>query len=144
MAPTTAQIRAELDSDPKSLGFATLRLQTNNAEACAARLNEVGASSETLTPMWTSSDEVKAVLVGTEILALDQAHRDMLAILTSTVRIKTGSLTLRTAVAAIFGGATTSRANLIALTTKSCSRAEALWGEGYKITDAEVGLALEN
>jgi hypothetical protein len=68
-------------------------------------MNEVGASSETLTPAWTDTPEVLAVLVGTEIVALSQANRDMLTILTSTARIKTGSATLRAAIAAIFASA---------------------------------------
>lgn len=141
--PTAQQIRTEIDTDAKSLGYATLKVQSNGPEAVAAKMNEVGASAETLTPMWTETTEILAVLVGTEILALTQANRDMLQILTTTNRLKTGSSTLRAAVAAIFGGATTSRANLVALTTKSCSRAAALWGEGVVISSAQVGEALE-
>lgn len=141
--PTAQQIRTEIDTDPKSLDYATLKAQSNGPEAVAAKMNEVGASAETLTPMWTATTEILAVLVGTEILALSQANRDMLTVLTSTAQVKTGSATLRAAIAAIFGGATTSRANLVALTTKSCSRAAALWGEGIQISASDVGLALE-
>lgn len=141
--PTAQQIRTEIDTDPKSLGYAALRAQSNGPEAVANRMNEVGASAETLTPTWTDTTEVLAVLVGTEIIALTQANRDMLAILTSTARIRTGSATMRAAIAAIFGAATTSRANLVALTTKSASRAAALWGEGTVISATDVGEAME-
>jgi hypothetical protein len=141
--PTAQQIRTEIDTDPKGLGYTTLKAQSNGPEAVAAKMNEVGASSETLTPAWTDTTEVLAVLVGTEIVALSQANRDMLTILTSTARIKTGSATLRAAIAAIFASGTTSRANLVALTTKSCSRAAALWGEGTVVSAAQVGEALE-
>jgi hypothetical protein len=61
----------------------------------------------------------------------------------SATQVKTGSSTLRTAIAAIFAGGTTSRANLVALTTKSCSRAAALWGEGVVVSPSDVGNALE-
>lgn len=141
--PTAQQIRTEIDTDPKSLGYATLKVQSNGPEAVAARMNEVGASAETLTPAYTETIDVLAALVGTEVLALTQANRDMLAILTSTTRLKTGSSTLRAAIAAIFGAGTTSRANLVALTTKSCSRAAALWGEGVVVTSSQVGEAME-
>lgn len=140
--PTYTQIRTEIDTDSKSLGLAAMKTATNAAEQIATKLNEKGASGETLTPTWTDTVEILAVLVGTEVLALTQANRDMLSILTSTVRMKTGSSTLRTAVAAIFGGATTSRANLIALTTRAASRAEALWGENMFLSDADVANAL--
>lgn len=140
--PTYTQIRTEIDTDPKSLGLVAMKTATNAAEQIAAKLNEKGASGETLTPTWTDTVEILAVVVGTEVLALTQANRDMLSILTSTVRMKTGSATLRTAVAAIFGGATTSRANLIALTTRSASRAEALWGENMFLSDYNVSQAL--
>lgn len=142
-AMTLTALRTEIDNDPKTLGYATLKAQSNGPEAVAAKINEAGASAETLTPTWTDTTEVLAVLVGAEILALTQANRDMLAILTSTVRVKTGSSTLRTAMAAIFGGATTSRANLIALTTRAASRGEALWGEGTQVSAQDVSLALE-
>jgi hypothetical protein len=141
--PTAQQIRTEIDTDPKGLGYTTLKAQSNGPEAVAAKMNEIGGSSETLTPTWTATTEVLAVLVGTEVLALSQANRDMLAILTSTTQVKTGSATLRAAIAAIFASGTTSRTNLVALTTKSCSRAAALWGEGTYISATDVGNALE-
>lgn len=140
---TIALLRAEIDNDPAALGYAAMLTEPNNTELLAARLNEVGASNQTLTPTWTDTTEVLAVLVGAEIEALTQAKRDELTMLTSTTRIKTGSATLRTTFAGIFGAATTSRANLIALTTRSASRAEALWGEGTRISANDVGLALE-
>jgi hypothetical protein len=141
--PTAQQIRAEIDADPKSLGYATLRAQSNGPEAAAAKLNELGASAETLTRTWVDTTEALAVLVGTEVTALAQANRDLLAIVTSTTRIKTGSQTMRAALGGIFGAGTTSRTNLQALATRSASRAEALWGEGAYVSASDVGTALE-
>lgn len=141
--PTAQQIRAEIDADPKSLGYATLRAQTNGPEALAAKVNETGASAETLTRTWIDTADVLAAVVGSEVTALAQGNRDLLAIVTSTTRIKTGSSTMRTTLGGIFGAGTTSRTNLQALATRPASRAEALWGEGAYVSASDVGTALE-
>jgi hypothetical protein len=140
--PTTQEIRTELDADPLALGYATLRTRSDAPSALAARLNEVGASSQTLTRTWVDTADVLAAVVGTEILALTQANRDLLAILTSTARVRTGAAAMRNSLGAIFAANTVSRANLIALSTRPASRGEALWGEGVNVSATQVADAL--
>ena len=106
-------------------------------------MNQRGASNETLTITWLDTAEVLAVLVGTEVIALAQANRDLLLTLTSQPRIKSGSANIRTSLGGIFASGTTSRTNLQAVSTRSASRAEALWGENTYISPADVGAALE-
>lgn len=141
-SPTSAQILTEINTDPKALGYATLRTQSNGPEALAAKMNEVAASAETLTITWLATEEALAVLVGTEVTALAQANRDLLTVVTSQSRIKTGSATMRATLGGIFASGTTSRTNLVALATRSASRAEALWGEGTVVTAQAVSIAL--
>lgn len=141
--PTLQQIRNEIDNDPTALGYAALRSQSNAAEALAARMNDPAATGQTLFRTWLDTAEVTAALVAAEVIALAQANRDLLAIVTSTSRIKTGSATLRSTIASIFASGTTSRANLVALASRPAARAEVLWGEGSSVTATDVGNALE-
>lgn len=141
--PTAQQIRTEIDTDPKTLGYTTLKAQSNGREAVAAKMNEAGASAETLTRTWVDTTEALALVVGSEVISLAQANRDLLLLVMSTTRIKTGSATMRTTLGGIFAAGTTSRTNLQGLATRSASRAEALWGEGTVITATQVGEALE-
>lgn len=140
--PTLQQIRTEMDTDPKALGYATRRTQSNGPEQVADRMNEVGASAETLTRTWVATDEALAVLVGSEVTALAVANRELLMVIMSQSRIKTGSAAMRTTLGGIFAASTTSRTNLTNLATRSASRAEALWGEGTVVTATQVSEAM--
>lgn len=141
--PTLQQIRTEIDTDPKSLGYAAMLTATNAPEQIAARMNQPGASTppETLTKSWTPTEEITAVLVDAEVTGLSVAKRELLAIICSTPRVKTGSATLRATMGSIFGAGAT-RTALVALTTRNASRAEALWGEFVQVRDDEVANAL--
>lgn len=142
MPVTITALTTEINTDPKSLGYATLRTQTNAPEAVAARLNEVGASAETLTRTWVERAEALAVIVGSEVTALAQANRDLLALVLADPKIKTGSATMRTTLGGVFAAGTTSRTNLTALATRSASRAEIVFGEGVLVTASQVSQAL--
>ena len=143
MAFTIAALTTEINTDPKALGYATLKAQTNGPEAVAAKLNEAGASAETLFKSYVPIEDVIAAIVISEYAAATAANRTFLEnVLLKGSKLKSGDANLRTSMAAIFAAGTTSRANLVALASRSASRAEALWGEGYVVSASQASEAM--
>lgn len=144
MAMTIEALRTEIDTDPKGLGYAALRTQSNAPEALADKLNEAGASGETLFKGYTPVEDVTAAIVRADYDALGAAGKTFLnEVMLRGARLKTGDTNLRASMAGVFAAGTTTRANLVALASRPASRAEALWGEGIKVTPTQVGQALE-
>lgn len=143
MSFTQQQLATEIDNDPQALGYATLLAQTNGPEAVAGRLNEAGASGETLFKSYVAIEDVLAAIVATEFNSLTAAQKTACDMFLRGDRVKSGDANLRTTIAGLFAGGTTSRANLIALASRAASRAEALWGEGTVVSAQDVGSALE-
>lgn len=139
--PTVQQIRTEIDTDPKTLGYATLKAQSNGPEAVATRMNEVGASAETLFKAYTPVEDLLAELQYAEFNSWTAAQKAGVDQFFRGTRIKTGSATLRASMGAMLP-TSASKTAMIALASRSASRAEALWGEGTRITDAQVADAL--
>jgi hypothetical protein len=143
VALTPQTLRTEIDADPKGLGLNTLRLQSNGPEAVAAKLNEPGASAETLFKAYVPVEDVTAAIVRAEYDALSATAKAFLAdVLLRTARLKTGDANLRASMGGIFAAGTTSRTSLTALASRSASRAEALWGEGTMVLPVHVAEAL--
>lgn len=134
-------LRTEIDTDPKALGYATLKAQSNGPEAVAAKLNELGASAETLFKQYVQIEDFLAEVVLTEFTALSTAGKTAVDQFFRGTRIKTGSANMRTTLGALFPTGAT-RTALLALAQRSASRAEALWGEGVRVTDQHVAEAL--
>jgi len=137
-----AALKTEINSDPKALGYAALRAQSNGPQALAVRLNTLGASAETVTATYLQVEDVVAALVRAEYDALSTAAKDYLNVVLNAPRVKSGDATLRTQLGALFAAGTATRANLLALATRPASRAEALWGEGVSVTDAQAAEAI--
>jgi hypothetical protein len=140
---TLAALRAEIDNDPKSLGYAALKVQTNGPEAVAARMNEAGASvpPETLFKAYVPTEEILAEMVWSEFTGWSAAVKTGLDMYLRGARVKTGSATLRASLAAMIP-AGTSKTNMIAAASRNASRAEALWGENFSVTSTDVANAL--
>ena len=143
VAMTLAALKSEILTDPKALGYTALRAQSNGPEAVAAKLNEAGASAETLFKAWLPIEEVIAVIVRAEYDALSAAAKQFFAdVLMRGARLKSGDANLRASMAGVFASGTATRTSLTALASRSASRAEALWGENVLITPQEVADAL--
>jgi hypothetical protein len=143
MAFTLTQLRTEIDNDPKALGYAALKVLSNGPEAVANKINQAGASAETLFKSYTPIEEVLACVMASEYTALSAANKALWTdLVVRTTRIKSGDSNMRTTIAGIFAGGTTSRANLVAVASRAASRGEALWGEGTTVTDVNVADAL--
>lgn len=140
--PTTQQILTEINTDPMSLGYAALGAQSNGPEALAAKLNQPGASGQTVFKGYTATEDLIPAVILSEYVALSQANRDYLSMLFAPRQVKTGDSVLRTQIGSVFGVGTTSRTNLVAAAQRSASRAEALWGEGTLITELQVAAAV--
>lgn len=139
--PTAQQIRTEIDADPKSLGYATLKVQSNGPEAVAARMTEVGASAETLFRSYVPVEELLAEMQWAEFTTWSAAIKAGIDQYFRGTRVKTGSATLRTSLGAMLP-TSSSKTAMVALASRSASRAEALWGEGVVVTATQVADAL--
>lgn len=137
-------LMSEVTNDPKGLGYAG---QSGNADSIAVLMNTspepiAAGSQEQIYRARVASSDLMAGIILSEFAALTQANRDYCVMLFSAVNVNTGDANLRTQLAGIFGAATTSRTNLTAAAQKTASRAEALWGDGFRVTAQQVYLAL--
>lgn len=134
----------EIAADPRGLGYAALG---GDASDIAQRLNTspepiAGAAQEQVYRNRVASSDLMAGIVRDEFTVLGQGVRDYCAMLFSAQFVNTGDANIRTQMAGIFGAATASRANLVAAAQKQASRAEALWGDGFQVSDWQVYMAL--
>ena len=143
-APTLQQIRTEIDTDPKSLGYAAMLDDTNRDEAIANRLNELGAANpdETLFKAYTPMEDILAAIVLADYTALSATAKTTLEQFTRGPKLKSGDANMRATMAGIFPVSTT-RTNLINISSRVCTRAEFLWGEGTFVNNVDVAQALE-
>jgi len=138
-----AALTSEVNADPKGIGYAA---QSGNASTIAGLMNTApepiaAGSQEQIYRNRAESRDLMAGIVLSEYAALTQANRDYCAMLFSTPQVNTGDANVRTQLAAIFA-AGTSRTNMIAAAQKNATRAEALWGDGYRVTPQQVAEAL--
>lgn len=135
-----AQLRIELDADPKSLGYAG----KTNPEV-AALLNEIGLSGETIgntsVPVYRVRDEI---LVN-EFAAVSAGKRDLILMILGNGELelditnsKLVNQFMNTFTEAI---APNTRAALMSLATRDCSRAESLFGANVVVTMFDVAEA---
>ncbi len=135
---TLVALRAELDADPKALGYALLWTQSNGPEAVAARLNEANTvPADTIFKSYVTMEDFLAEIVLADYNALTAAQKTALDQFARGTRIKTGSANMRATIGALFPASAT-RTALIALASRAASRAEVLWGENARVTDVQV------
>lgn len=134
-------LKTEIQTDPKSLGYSAL---INDLQLVADKLNEVGASGETIEVSSISSIEAQKAVEISEFVALSEAAQRGWQIIMNFENIPVGDSFITAQIAAIWGAGTTTRANLLALKNRSASRAEVLFGENRTIKYQEVGEALNS
>lgn len=140
MSALTTELTTELNTDPKGLGYAAISASPDDVAALMNTAPEpiAAAGQEQINRNYTPVGDLLAGIVLSEFAALTQANRDYCQMLFSSPQVKTGDTNLRNQLGAIFGAATTSRANLLAASQKLASRAEALWGDGFRVTGQQV------
>jgi hypothetical protein len=140
---TLAALTSELNGDPLGIGYAAVFA---NSDSLAVLLNTspepvVAGSQESVYRKTTPTTDMVAGLVKADFTALTVAERELCALVFAPGEVKTGDATLRTLLSALFPVSTT-RTNLIAASSRLCSRAEALWGDGFTVSGQVVAQAL--
>lgn len=143
-AYSMSALMSEVNNDPKALGYAA---QAGNPDAIAVLMNTspepiAAGQQEQINRARVASNDLMAGIVLSEFAALTQANRDYCGMLFSAQFVNTGDANIRTQLGAIFATNTTSRANMLAAAQKNAARAEALWGDGFRVTAQQVYLAL--
>lgn len=142
MAIDYAVLANEINTDPNTLGYAPF-VSAGDDMGVAALLNQIRAGIS-ITKSYVPIEDVLAAIVKTEFDSLTSANKTVVDQFVRGTRVKTGDANMRTTMAALFASGTTTRANLVALATRTGSRAEVLFGENTAITHADVARALRS
>lgn len=140
---SNAALATELNNDPLGIGYPAVFA---NSDSLAVLLNTnpepiAAGSQESINRRTTPTVDLISCIVAADYTALSATQRDLCALVFSTPITKTGDAAFRTLVASVFAAGTT-RTALIAASSRLCSRAEALWGDGVYITGQTVAAAL--
>jgi hypothetical protein len=116
-------LKTEIDNDPKSLGYSG-----QNPTWKANKINEVGASGETVNRTDIGTNEILEALVWLEVNGMSTKEIQILNLFTFGDIVSVSSPNIQDIFKGLFPVATRplTRANLIALATRSASRAEVL------------------
>lgn len=137
-----AALKTELTTDPKGLGLGAM-----TDTAAAAKLNQAGASSETLPNRVLESFEFMRCVKMSEFDAVfstwTAGQKEWFARLVSTGKVDVGNTQVKTDLVTLFpaGTAAVTRAAVLAVTTRTASRAEVLFGAGVIIQYFDVARA---
>ena len=135
-----APLKTELTTDPKGLGLVAM-----TGLQAAAKLNLIGASGEfeavgtqSVIDAWRVANAIDLGEYSAAGIAANQ--RSWLAMIMSAGKVDVSNATVRANFGAMFTLATspTTRAALLALTKRSVSRIEALFGDGIYVDEADV------
>lgn len=142
MAIDYAALKTELQTDPQTMGYAPL-IADGSDNQLAALLNALtgpgaGAVDRDILPAY----EIVDAVVQAEYDPLTAAQKQQLLLITGAGQVNIRATNTRAALAAMFGPGTTTRANMLALQTRTGSRAEVLFGIGTVITADDVAIAL--
>lgn len=145
MAFTKAQLQAELNTDPKALGYAAPKA-AGNYQGLIALVNGTYAGVGVVWRTDVRGAEVLAALVWSEISALSTNNWLALqSLLIPSTPIDANSARIRAWFSGLFPSATfpLTSANLTAMGQKAApSRAEELWGYGTYVTEQDVANAI--
>lgn len=140
-----AALKTELQSDPSAQGYA-LPMAVGDDVGTAAILNTVrsGPTPAAITIFRSRCEtwEVFACLVKPEWDALSAGDKQLFSALMGLPFINTADSRVRALFGALFGPATTTRANLLAMAQSDGTRAEQLFGEGTSVSASDIAKAL--
>jgi hypothetical protein len=144
MTFTNTQLVTEINTDPKSLGYAALKTAMNY-KGLAAVLNSTYTGVGTVFRTDVRAQEVLSALVWSEISSLATNSWLTLNSLLIPGIIDATKTTIRNLFTGLFPSATfpTTASNLNAIAIKaSPSRAEELWGYGTSVGEQDVATAI--
>jgi len=137
MALDYAALQTEIQADTMGLGYSG-----KSDPEITALLNEIGGSGETIERDVIDTWEIIDATLPSEWAGLSNAEEARYNMLISAGRLNVKSANVRQAFADMFGAATQTRANLLALQTRPASRAEVLFGGGVIVSHLDVARAL--
>jgi hypothetical protein len=136
-----ATLRTELTTDPRGYGY----IGATDLH-CAELLNQMRANGDPLqekidreSPIEAS--EILGATVSTDWDSLVAAAKEKFRILLDVAPLDYRVVNVRNWAASIFGAATATRANLLALQQRPCTRAEKLGGPGDVVSIDQVKAA---
>lgn len=141
-------LKSELVNDPAALGYAP-HIASGNDGALAAILNDLALGTSKGYKLDVASVDAATLQCGvqaSEYVALTQPMRELWqAIISASIGgVPVKNQQLRLQIGAVWAANTNSRANMLAMQTRSCTRAELLFGEGVQVTPADIAIALRN
>ena len=130
----------ELNNDPKGLGYAGGKNNSQDANL----LNTPGASNEKISAGLIPSWQVMDQIVQSEFILLTSPNQNLFLAYISAGYVDAASSTTQANFVAMFPTATapTTHANLVALVNRPATRGEILFGAGTIINSWDVGRAL--
>ena len=142
---TKAALKAELQNDPQTLGYAAL-VAANDDVALAHLLNDKtkGGSVNRVT---VTAAELQSCVVAAEYASLTADQKSLwqcILLAAADGGVRMSNANIRAQALAVWAGGTTTRTNLGAMQDRAGSRAEALWGEGASVSHSSVSDALRN
>ena len=140
MAVDLAALRTELQNDPTALGYAA-HVASGSDVDLAALLN-AARSGITVFRGLIQSYEIINATDPTEWSALGSAEKQRYQTLTGAGRVDTANANVRAAFLAMFANGTATRAALVALASRTASRAEQLFGADTTISTDLIACAL--
>jgi hypothetical protein len=138
---TEAALAAELDNDPKALGYEVMVDSNGNHDVglVTEALNTPGRSGETLIADRVETETIAGAIVRTEWNSLPADAKTFLAdVVLSGPWVRTGSATMRANLAALFPAGSQTRDAMIALASRPAARAEILFGADGLVTAGQV------
>ncbi len=143
MSLTLSGLRTEFLTDPRSLGYSTAVTQGDHNRL--VYLINTTAASHSVSMGTVTTIAMQSVVVASEYAVLSNGQRDLWnAVLVAAVNgVPISNTVIRNQVAFVWSAGTTTRANLLALDTRTGTRAEVLFGEGIRVTATDVQKALE-
>jgi hypothetical protein len=141
MAFDPALLRTELQTDPQAIGYAP-HVQAARDQVIADLLNltRTGAAYQQFRGV-VSAYEIINATDPAEWAALTAQEKQRYQTLTGAGQVDLSNANLRAMFSAMFAANTTTRAALLAIATRTGSRAEVLFGPGVTVTAAQIGAA---
>ena len=140
---TLSALRTELLTDPTGIGYSTAVTRADHNTL--VDLVNRSAASYVVSIGTVTAINLQSVVVASEYAVLSGGQRDLWnAVLTAaTGGVPISNTAIRAQVAVVWSAGTTTRSNLLALDTRTGTRAEVLFGEGVRVTSTDVQKALE-
>lgn len=139
---TYEQLATELNTDPTSRGYAPY-IASGDDVGLAKNINQTGAGI--VERVTVTSDIFQTAVVFSDYSALTDQQRSLWqTIVTASVQngVQVKDAKIRAQIVAIWPAGSVTRANLVAMQTKSGSRAEVLWGELTVVNTSDIAIAL--